>query len=52
MRVVVNESRTAKHEAFSHPQEASVLHISLQVKVIIASITCKSADCVKAVGMR
>ena len=32
--VIVNEPRTAKHEAFSGPQGASVLHISLQVKVV------------------
>ena len=28
-RVIVNEPRAAKHKAFSRPQGASVLHISL-----------------------
>ena len=33
LQVIVNESRAAKHKAFSQPQGASVLHISLQVGV-------------------
>ena len=33
LRVIVNESRTAKHKIFSRPQRGSVLHISLQIRV-------------------
>ena len=33
LQVVVNESRAAKHKAFSQPQGAGVLYISLQVGV-------------------
>ena len=50
LQVIVNESRAAKHKAFSQPQGASVLHISLQVGVF--KITCQLADFVRAVGIR
>ena len=33
-RVIVNELKAAKHEAFSRPEGESVLHILLQVGVI------------------
>ena len=33
LQVIVNESKAAKHKAFSRPQGGSVLHISLQVGV-------------------
>ena len=37
LRVIVNELRAVKHEAFSRPQGESVLHILLQVGVIASN---------------
>ena len=36
-RVIVNELRAAKHEAFTRPQGESVLYILLQVGVIASN---------------
>ena len=37
IRVIINEPRAAKHEAFSRPQGESVLNIVLQVGVIASN---------------